>query len=109
MTARTAGKFFQRCTCCVEPSTPAAAPLDRRAFMAGGLAAFGTGLAAASAPRRAFAQGASAANPRRIDIHHHFSPPQWIAYVERPELPQAADGAWTPEKSIDDMDKGGVA
>lgn len=109
MAAQTAGKFFQRCSCCAAPSAPTAAPVDRRAFVAGGLAAFGVGLAATSAPRPVFAQGAPAANPRRIDIHHHFSPPQWIAYVKGRQLLQPANVAWTPEKSIDDMDKGGVA
>ena len=79
MAAHTDRKFFRRCTCCAEPSTLVAAPIDRRAFMAGGLAAFGAGLAGTGAPTPALAQGASAANPRRIDIHHHFSPPQWIA------------------------------
>jgi predicted TIM-barrel fold metal-dependent hydrolase len=109
MAAHTTRKFFRSCTCCAELSTPAAAPVDRRAFMAGGLAAFGAGLAGTSAPRPVFAQGASTANPRRIDIHHHFSPPQWIAYVKGRQLLQPANVAWTPEKSIDDMDKGGVA
>ena len=52
---------------------------------------------------------APAANPRRIDIHHHFSPPKWKDYVKGKELLQPANVNWTPEKSIEDMDKGGVA
>ena len=88
---------------------PTAIPVDRRSFVAGGLAAFGAALAGTSAPRATFAQGVPAANRRRIDIHHHFSPPQWLAYVKGRELLQPANVAWTPEKSIEDMDKGGVA
>src|SRR6516162_8804153 len=55
MAAHTDRKFFRRCTCCAEPSTLVAAPIDRRAFMAGGLAAFGAGLAGTGAPTPALA------------------------------------------------------
>jgi len=106
---RSTQKFFRRCTCCAEGAAPAAAGVGRRAFVAGGLAAFGATLAGTSAPRPTLAQGSGAANPRRIDIHHHFSPPQWLAYVKGRELLQPANVAWTPEKSIEDMDRGGVA
>jgi predicted TIM-barrel fold metal-dependent hydrolase len=40
------------------------------------------------------------ANPRRIDVHHHFQPPT---------LGNAGLGWWTPEKSIEMMDKFGIA
>jgi hypothetical protein len=40
---------------------------------------------------RSFAQGVSATNPRRID--HHFSPPQWLAFVRGRELLQPANAA----------------
>ena len=109
MNNRSAQKFLHRCACCGETSTATASPVDRRAFVTGGLAAFGAALAGSGAPMRSFAQGVSATNPRRIDIHHHFSPPQWLAFVRGRELLQPANAAWTPEKSIEDMDKGGVA
>jgi 6-methylsalicylate decarboxylase len=108
MTTRPTQKFFRRCACCAEPSLTAAA-VDRRTFVTGGLAAVGAGLAVASVPKAGFAQGGAAANPRRIDIHHHFAPPEWLAYVKGRPLLQPANVAWTPEKSIEDMDKGGVA
>src|ERR1700680_1571292 len=106
---RSTHKFFRRCTCCAEPAAPVAAPIGRRAFVAGGLAAFGATLAGTRAPRPPRAQGPGAATPRRSDIHPHFSPPQWLAYVKGRELLQPANVAWTPEKSIEDMDRGGVA
>ncbi|MBI4887493.1 MAG: amidohydrolase [Acidobacteria bacterium] len=46
--------------------------------------------------------------PQRIDIHHHFAPPAWIAEVKGRPLLQPANTRWTPEQSIDDMEQGGV-
>jgi len=79
----------------------------RRRFLAGALAT--AGVAASSDLARLFALAQNAANPRRIDIHHHFAPPAWVTAVKGRPLLQAANTAWTPEKSIDDMDKGGCA
>ena len=42
-------------------------------------------------------------------MHHHFAPPAWVAEVKGRPLLQAANTTWTPAKSIDDMDRGGVA
>lgn len=111
MMPRPARAFFRRCACCAEPATPAATSVDRRAFVTGALAAagLGTALAGTSFPKPLLAQGASAPNPRRIDIHHHFSPPKWKDSVKGKELLAPANLNWTPEKSIEDMDKGGVA
>lgn len=47
--------------------------------------------------------------PARIDMHHHFAPPAWVAEVKGRPLLQAANTTWTPAQSIDDMDRGGVA
>ena len=82
--------------------------LDRRSFLTGALASLGL---AATAARRlvAFAQGAAPARPYRIDIHHHFAPPAWVAEVKGRPLLQTANTTWTPAKSIEDMDRGGVA
>jgi predicted TIM-barrel fold metal-dependent hydrolase len=54
-------------------------------------------------------RSAPAANPRRIDMHHHFAPPAWVAAVKGRPLLQPANTRWTPEQSIEDMDRGGVA
>jgi 6-methylsalicylate decarboxylase len=74
--------------------------VDRREFL-GGLAALGAmgGLSpaaeAAEAPRR------------RIDVHHHLIPP---GYLEEVGAARQGGGGiqWSPEKSIDDMDKSGI-
>ena len=91
--------LLHHCACCHDRS-----PLDRRAFIASGLAAIGLASHGALAP--ASAQEAGSAKPHRIDVHHHFSPPQWIAEVKGRELLQPANVNWTPAKSIEDMDKG---
>lgn len=81
------------------------ASVDRRTVLAG--------LAASSAA--SFLGGVSSlvaaqpATPHRIDVHHHFAPPAWVTAVKGRPLLQPANTTWTPEKSIADMDRGGVA
>jgi predicted TIM-barrel fold metal-dependent hydrolase len=84
--------------------------LDRRSFLTAALASLGVTVAAgrdraANAVQRATGNG----NPRRIDMHHHFAPPAWVADVRGRPLLQPANTRWTPEQSIDDMDRGSVA
>jgi 6-methylsalicylate decarboxylase len=55
------------------------------------------------------AQGAPAERRFRIDIHHHFAPPAWVTEVKGRPLLQPANTTWTPAKSLEDMDRGGVA
>src|SRR4029450_5888130 len=45
----------------------------------------------------------------RITSHHHFAPPAWVAEVKGRPLLQPANTRWTPEQSIEDMDRGGGA
>jgi predicted TIM-barrel fold metal-dependent hydrolase len=81
-----------------------------RRAMLGGLSA----VAAAAAAPEAFAQGAAArtakpaAKPYRIDVHHHLAPPSWIQQFAGPAL-QPVIRDWTPAKSLEDMDRGGVS
>src|SRR5262249_22020769 len=75
--------------------------VSRRDLLKGGAAA----LAATSLPSRLFAQ----AKPHRIDVHHHIAPPSWLAAMDairRSDFPLAN---WSVQKTIEDMDKGGVA
>ena len=81
---------------------------DRRRFLVS-LSSLGLAAAAGVDLAAMFAQAGSAAAAGRIDIHHHFAPPSWIAEVKGRPLLQPANTRWTPEQSIDDMDKGGVA
>ncbi|HYL83668.1 MAG TPA: amidohydrolase family protein [Candidatus Angelobacter sp.] len=74
-----------------------------------GMAALG---ASAAMPDFDFAaQTGSTAAPRpfRIDTHHHFSVPKLIAEATAKGVTQPGLQDWTPQKSLDAMDKGGVA
>ena len=80
-------------------------PIDRRQFLTTAVAS----LAASVSLPRHLAGGQQAAGLRPIDVHHHFAPPAWVTEVRGRPLLQPANTTWTPEKSIDDMDRGGVA
>src|SRR5947207_1990016 len=84
--------------------------LDRRSFLTVALASVGATVAAGRdrAPQTA-PRDTPSGNPQRIDVHHHFAPPAWIAEVKGRPLLQPANTRWTPEQSIEDMDRGGVA
>lgn len=79
-----------RCFCC-DPFT-----LGRRAFLAG---------AAAFAVTCAYADD----KPHRIDVHHHIVPPSWLDALKKARLDTPPVNAWTPQRSIEDMDKAGIA
>jgi len=79
--------------------------LHRRDVLLGLLATGGHAMIA----RAAAGQAAAPARPYRIDIHHHFAPPAWVTAVKGRPLLQPANTTWTPAKSIEDMDRGGVA
>jgi 6-methylsalicylate decarboxylase len=86
---------------------PTSGPIavSRRAFIAG---ASQLGLFAATAA--GLAPGARAQiKPQRIDVHHHISPPSFLDAVKRARLDNPPMVSWSPEKSIDDMEQGGVA
>ncbi len=80
---------------------------QRRRFLTG-LAALGAGALIPGCASNAQAPGVAGAKPYRIDIHHHLLPPKYVA-----ELPKFAKGEsappWSPAKSIEDMDKNGIA
>src|SRR5207244_4838450 len=77
--------------------------LARRDFLAGAAAAAATVLL----PRNERAQ-AQSAKPHRIDVHHHLFPPTYIAEALRMKV-EGPRADWTPTKSIEEMDKAGVA
>ncbi len=94
-------KFFGGCACCAPSAT-----IGRRQFVAGGMAALGIGaFAAAGIGPKAAAQG----KPQRIDVHHHISPPPWLDAVKKAKLDNPPIVNWSPQKSLDDMDKAGIA
>ena len=97
-------RLFASCNCCTEPQPFSATGISRRDLLAGG-AALGVTAAAGGLALPALAQ----AKPHRIDVHHHVVPPTWLAAMNligrsNPPLIQ-----WSVQKTIEDMDKGGVA
>jgi len=82
---------------------------DRRGFLTSAIAALGLSATARWDGVAAFTQAAAGAKAQRIDIHHHFAPPAWIAEVKGRPLLQTANTTWTPEKSIEDLDRAGSA
>lgn len=96
--ADTTRRLLRSCVCCNEPGG-----VSRRGFLASAVgAAAATGLSAATA----YAQPAAQPKPGRIDVHHHFAPT-----FHRDALGNKRGGAWpkwSPQMSIDDMDKSGI-
>ncbi len=80
--------------------------IDRRSFLA---AALGIAVAPCCLLHGEAAQAAPPTGRGWIDLHHHFAPPAWVTEVRGKPLLQPANTRWTPEQSIDDMDRGGVA
>jgi 6-methylsalicylate decarboxylase len=76
----------------------------RRKFLTG-LAALGASalIPGAEAASKAAARG----KPRRIDVHHHILPPSYMSTIASRRLGSMVE--WTPGKSIEDMDKNGIA
>jgi predicted TIM-barrel fold metal-dependent hydrolase len=78
---------------------PAPHGLTRRGFFAG---AFAAGVAGGASS--ATAQAGTA----RIDFHHHVAPPTHMEALRKANLGEGPAMSWTPQKSIDEMDKAGV-
>lgn len=86
------------------PRDHAEAGVLRRTFLTG-LAVLGAGALLPARP--VTAQGP--ARPHRIDVHHHLAPPSYVAELGPKKMLQRPTLDWTPAKSIDDMDRNGVA
>jgi predicted TIM-barrel fold metal-dependent hydrolase len=85
------------CACC-----------GRRGFLKG-LASLGAGALLGATDSFAQAPAPAPAKPFRIDVHHHFSSPGFIAEITGRKTGQVPLMRLTAQKSIEDMDKGGVA
>jgi len=81
--------------------------VPRRRFLAG-LAALGAGTLLPGCAADSAAPVLAGGKPYRIDIHHHHIPPGYLAAI-----PRARGGGkppqWTPAKSLEDMDRSGIA
>jgi len=78
--------------------------VSRRTFVASTLAA-GTAAVLPSWPRGSLAQEKA----HRIDVHHHLSPPTHIEALRKAKLGTPPTYNWSVQKSLEDMDKAGVA
>ena len=79
---------------------------NRRTFLKA-LGVAGTGMLVGDLPR-AFAQ-APARPAGRIDVHHHVFPPKYVAELASRNLAAPDMTNWSVAKTLDDMDKAGVA
>ncbi|NDJ14753.1 MAG: amidohydrolase [Acidobacteriia bacterium] len=71
--------------------------MPRRTFLSCTLAPLSLSRAHAQAPKK------------RIDIHHHFGPPSWVAAMKGNAMLQPSNTTWTAEKSLEDLDRGNAA
>lgn len=78
---------------------------SRRGFLQslGGLATMGalSGIGCATST--------DVAKPHRIDVHHHISPPPWVSALKKFRLDSPPVNNWAVERSLDDMNKAGIA
>ena len=94
------------CACgCEDTISLTGATLSRRQFVAGVATLTAAGL---GGPKDVLAQNADP-KPHRIDIHHHLSPPSYIAASVAAGFGDGPMRKWTPESSLADMDKAGIA
>ena len=89
-----------QCMCCAQPLT-----LSRRGFMIGAGAAALTSAMQGSAK----AQDSASAKPFRIDVHHHLSPPTYVAAAVESGVADPLMKKWTIDQSLADMDESGIA
>ncbi|MCR0982309.1 amidohydrolase family protein [Roseomonas populi] len=82
--------------------------LPRRGLIRGALAAGAAAMLPVPAPAQAPSPAAAIPRRRRIDVHHHLTPPAYRdAALRRMDLvPVQRD--WTPERTIADMDAAGI-
>jgi predicted TIM-barrel fold metal-dependent hydrolase len=104
-------RWSYRACACSDGSTLSlsGASLSRRHFMRGMAGAAAVAAAGLGKPSGAAAQAAENAKPFRIDVHHHLSPPTYIAASNAGNFGDPLMKNWTPAKSIEDMDRAGVA
>jgi predicted TIM-barrel fold metal-dependent hydrolase len=89
--------LFGGCACC-----PPASAVTRRNLLAGGGAALAFGAFGIPEIR-------AQAKPHRIDVHHHITPPTWLDALKKANLANLPRDNWSVQKSLDDMDKAGIA
>lgn len=101
MMRHTGHRLFGSCTCGTEGFI--ATDVSRRKLLTGGAAVLTAGAIGGFTPK-----ASAQAKPHRIDVHHHISPPTWIDAVKSIKKDNPPMANWSVQKTLDDMDKGGV-
>jgi len=96
-------RFSRRCGCGLSHAGKTA-DISRRHFLASGVAALTTVVSGGYQSVRG-----QETTQRRIDVHHHISPPTWLDAVKRINKSNPPAANWSIQKTIEDMDRGGVA
>ncbi len=91
------------CGCGHDSSGPVV--LSRRGLLAGAAALGVIAVAGAGIGGRSIAHGAAT----RIDVHFHVTPPVWPVELKEAKKGNPPLGNWSQQKSLDDMDKAGIA
>jgi len=81
--------------------------MERRTFLRN-VGVLGAGAMVSGLPS-AFAQAARGGRSGRIDVHHHVSPPRYVADLASRNLATPDMTSWSVAKTLDDMDKAGVS
>ena len=98
---RARGRIGLVCPTCAQAPQSAVPDARRRRLVTGTVALGALAASGCTTP--------APAGPHRIDVHHHISPPPWVNALKAAKLDTPPVNNWTPQKSIDDLDRGGVA
>ncbi len=79
--------------------------ISRRGVLTGAAALGTIGAIGLGLNGRGMAQGAAT----RIDVHHHITPPVWLAELKKAKKDNPPLANWSVAKSLEDMDKAGIA
>lgn len=108
MTADRAHWRFRGCACC-DTVALSAGTLSRRAVLAGSAAMAGAAVLGPLGARAQSGSPPSEAKPFRVDVHHHISPPTYVTAVSEAKAEDRLLKNWTVEKSVEDMERAGIA
>jgi 6-methylsalicylate decarboxylase len=82
-----------------------AVSISRRGVLTGAAALGTVGALGLGLNGRTLAQSAA----HRIDVHHHITPPVWLAELKKAKKDNPPLANWSVAKSLEDMDKAGIA
>lgn len=97
-----AHSFLRGCRCCAGPHG-----ISRRGLFAGAAAL--SAIAATHAVAQPATTPTAQTPPHRIDVHHHVAPPVWVSSLKSVKMDSPPVNNWTPERSLAEMDRGGIA